>query len=222
MMMMKSTKRTMRSYLRSYLLFCEHFAFHPFPVTKAFFSFLRISNLVPRTLADIGSPGALHLTPLRVRFSAQGACLSITRTKTIQFKQRVLEIPIPCIPRSPLCPVAALREHLARNRPPPHMPLFVVTRHGNHTPILAHQYNAFIKAAISAIGVDPARYSSRSFRRGGASFAFNQQAPTEFIKAQGDWRSDAYLVYLNISESNKFKILNSITARLTPSSPPSS
>ena len=89
----------------------------------------------------------------------------------------------------------------------------VICRHSSQQP------NAFIKAAI---GVNPARYSYHSFHRGGASFAFNQQAPTEFLKAQGDWRSDAYLVYLNISKSNKFKILNSITARLTPSSPPSS
>ena len=37
----------------------------------------------------------------------------------------------------------------------------------------------------------PDNFSSRSFRQGGATFAFNCGVPTKFIKAQGDWRSDA-------------------------------
>ena len=308
----ESTKKTLRSYLRSYLLFCDHFSFRPFPVTKAiylsylaflsrslksyssvlnylsiirhinqsvgisynflhdydvaitkqavrrflgdytarklpitidlllrmlqlfdphnalhvcmralflvaFFSFLRISNLVPRTLSDIGSPQASHLTRSCVRFFPQGACLRITRTKTIQFNQRVLEIPLPLISGSPLCPVTAIRQYIASTPLQPHMPLFIIHKHHTHSPVLAHHYNAFIKAAISAIGADPTKYSSHSFRRGGASFAFNNQAPTEFIKAQGDWKSDAYLIYLTLSARKKFKILKSITARLSPS-----
>ena len=53
-----------------------------------------------------------------------------------------------------------------------------------------------------------------SFRRGGATFAFRAGAPSEFIKAQGDWMSDAFLVYLVISPQDKTRILQSITARL--------
>jgi len=58
-------------------------------------------------------------------------------------------------------------------------------------------------------------YSSQSFRRGGATFAFCREAPTAFIiLAEGNWKSDAYLVYLTLSTAKKFKILNSITSRL--------
>jgi len=73
---------------------------------------------------------------------------------------------------------------------------------GVNRPILAHQYNAFIKASLSAIGLNSAR--------GGATFAFSHEAPTAFIKAQGDWKSDAYLVYLTLSTENnlKFSILS--------------
>lgn len=59
-------------------------------------------------------------------------------------------------------------------------------------------------------------YSSHSFRRGGATFAFASHAPPAFIKAQGDWQSEAYLVYLQLSKEDKLKILNSITTRLSP------
>ena len=34
--------------------------------------------------------------------------------------------------------------------------------------------------------------------------------PTEFIKAQGDWKSDAYLVYLTLSSSKKLALLHAI------------
>ncbi|CAH3145795.1 unnamed protein product, partial [Porites lobata] len=56
----------------------------------AFFSFLRKSNL--------------------------GAFLQIRATKTIQFKLRILSIPLPFIPNSPLCPVSALINHFRLNR----------------------------------------------------------------------------------------------------------
>ena len=64
-------------------------------------------------------------------------------------------------------------------------------------------------------GVDPTSYSSHSFCRRGAIFAFCHAAPAAYIKAQGDWKSDAYLVYLTLSEENKFKILHSNTSRLS-------
>ena len=183
----------------------------------AFFSFLRISNLVPYKLSEIGDPRACYLTPSSVTFTAQGVLLPITPTKTIQFRERVLGIPLPRIPGSPLCPVTALEEYLASAQVPPRSPLFVCNEWGVNRPILAHQYNAFIKALLSAIGLNSANYSSHSFRRGGATFAFSHEAPTAFIKAQGDWKSDAYLVYLTLSTENKFKILHSLTNRLFPS-----
>ncbi|EDO30391.1 predicted protein [Nematostella vectensis] len=67
---------------------------------------------------------------------------------------------------------------------------------------------------VLIIRLNPSNFSSRSFRKGGATFAFNRGAPTEYIKAQGDWKSDAYLVYLTLSSRKKLAILNSITTRL--------
>ena len=182
----------------------------------AFFSFLRISNLVPYTLADVRDPKGCYLRLSSVLFTAQGALLCVTRTKTIQFQQRVLEISLPYIPASPLCPVTALRAYLANSPRPDQSPLFGCRSRGSFQPILAHQYNAFIKASVAAIGLDPKKYASHSFRRGGATFAFACHAPTAFIKAQGDWQSDAYLIYLQLSSADKLKLLNSITSRLSP------
>lgn len=95
-----------------------------------FYSFLRISNLVPYQLSDIADPQACHLTPSNVTFTSQGALLHITHTKTIQFCEQQLEIPLPCILGSPLCPVTALQQYLANVQLPPSSPLFVCKSHG--------------------------------------------------------------------------------------------
>ena len=71
--------------------------------------------------------------------------------------------------------------------------------------ILAHHYTTFIRKSGFSSGPDPRNYSSHSFRRGSASYAFNHSATTEFIKAHEDWLSDAYLVYLSMSNEDKFK-----------------
>ena len=123
-----------------------------------------------------------------VTFTAQGALLRVTCTKTIQFQQRVLEIPLPYIPGSPICPITALKTYLANSPRPDQSPLFGCRSHGSFQPILAHQYNAFIKASVAAISLDPKKYASHSFHCGGATFAFACHASTAFIKAQGDWQ----------------------------------
>ena len=181
----------------------------------AFFSFLRISNLVPYALADCHSDSAYFLRRQDVSITASGAVLRVYRTKTIQFKQRELEIPLPFIPNSVLCPVTALNRYLCTVPNLPSSPLFIVNQDGFFRPLFAAHFNRFFKACINTVGLKPEHFSSRSFRQGGATFAFNCGAPTEFIKAQGDWRSDAYLVYLKLSPKKKLDILQAISARLS-------
>ena len=146
-------------------------------------------------------------------FTPHGALLKLTHTKTIQ---QVLEIALLHIPGSPLCPITMLYQYLASVLLPPQSPLFVCQSQDIPRPILVHQYNTFINASLSAIGINPAHYSSHSSHRGGTTFAFCHDAPTSFIKAQGNWKSNASLVYLHLCNVHKFKILQSITSRLFP------
>ena len=46
------------------------------------------------------------------------------------------------------------------------------------------------------LNLDTKLYSPHSFRRGGATFAFQAGAHPLVIKCLGDWSSDAYLIYL--------------------------
>ena len=90
----------------------------------AFFSFLRNSNLVVKNMRSVSSvkvPRCTHLI-----LNENTAFLRILATKTIQFAQRALNIPLPVIPGSILCPVAALHTHLKLNQVPASAPLFSV------------------------------------------------------------------------------------------------
>ena len=158
----------------------------------------------------------LHLLMERaITYSWSRVRNSHLSVNTIQFKQRVLEIPLPFIPNSILCPVRALKNHFCTVPERASSPLFIVNHGRSFKPILAAHFNRFFKSCITTVGLKPDNFSSPSFHRGGATFAFNCGAPTEFIKAHGDWHSDAYLVYLKLSTKKKLDILQAISARLS-------
>ena len=64
--------------------------------------------------------------------------------------------------------------------------------------ITATSLNNGIKHLVSMLSLDPDDFPSHSLRRGGATFAFQCGIPSELIKLQGDWRSDAYMLYLTL------------------------
>ena len=161
-----------------------------------FFTFLWKCYLVP-DVANRISPKV----PLRADlvFDSHDATLNIVASKTIQYEQRSLSIPLPHIPGSPLCPVTALRHYLRLNSGPFTAPLFsvVCSTLQQLFPLTYRHFYVFISKVISAIGLVLAHYSPHSFRRGGASFAFRCNVPSELIQRQGDWQSDAYLIYIS-------------------------
>lgn len=72
----------------------------------AFFSFFRKSNLL--TPSATGFDPDRHLSRQNVIFQLDGVLLRISKSKTIQFAERHLDIPLPIIKNSPLCPAQAL------------------------------------------------------------------------------------------------------------------
>ena len=163
----------------------------------AFFTFLLKSNLVPDNTRQISSK---VITRANLVFKSVGANIHVSATKTIQCQQQSLILPIPVIPGSRLCPLLALRRHLAINPGPVSAPLFSVFSGSGLAPITYKQFCVFLCMVLSKLHLDPSLYSPHSFRWGGATFAFDCHIPPEIIKLQGDWKSDAYLVYLELSQ----------------------
>ena len=62
-----------------------------------------------------------------------------------------LEIPLPFIPNSVLCPLISLSRYL-RSVP---APLFVVSQGASLRPTLAAHFNQFFKACVVSVGLNP-------------------------------------------------------------------
>ena len=103
----------------------------------AFFTFLRKSNLVPDNRRQI-SPKVI--TQANLVFTSSGANIHVSATKTIQCQQHSLILPIPAIPGSRLCPIFALRRHLAINPGPVSAPLFSVFSGSGLEPLVTSNF----------------------------------------------------------------------------------
>ena len=174
----------------------------------AFFLFARKSNLVPDTP---NYKDKKFLLRQNVKQIDKILIVSINWSKTIQFGQRILEIPLVRIPGSVFCPVRAYQNMCKKVKASRVDPLFSLPK---GKCIIYAEYQKKIRELVREIGLDPESFSSHSFRGGGSSYAFRSNVPTELIKSHGDWRSDCYQQYLSFSLDDKLlvakKMRNSI------------
>ena len=177
-----------------------------------FFGMLRKSNLMPNK-ADSFDPSK-QLTRSHITFRNNIAILNITWAKNLQFKQKVLEIPLLEIPNSPLCPVTVLKAVLAR-KGKAHYPLF---RTGKRVEYTYSQFQTKLCKVLKKAGYRSQAFSSHSMRRGAVMWAYRSGVPESLIQIHGDWSSEAYKRYLEfpvemralVSLKMREKILSSL------------
>ena len=63
-----------------------------------------------------------------------------------------------------------------------------------------------INDLVRAAGMDPARFSGHSLRRGGATLSFQLKAPIYQIQMQGIWSSMAVLGYNEVSATDRLEL----------------
>lgn len=170
----------------------------------AFFLMARKSNLVPDSATTFDPKK--HLTRDKVIFENDVAIVIFEWSKTIQFGERILKIPLVENPHSILCPIQAYRNMCKLVPASPNSPAFLLKSQNGFRPLTYIQFNTFLKTVLEQTGRDPSLYSSHSFRRGGATYSFQSQVPSELIKLHGDWASDAYMLYLQFSLSDKISV----------------
>ena len=177
-----------------------------------FFTFLRTANLVPHAFDRFSPQHALSRGS--VHFNDCSACLTVTGTKTRQAGDTALVVPVPLIPGSSLCSTTALQLLLRMVPAPDTCPLFTYTSTSNQlTCITAKSLNVGTKHLASLISLDSQDFSGHSLRRGGTTFAFQCGIAAELINLQGDWRSDAYMLFLSLPLADRL-VLTQIIAEL--------
>ena len=179
----------------------------------SFYMMARLGSILPTSGS---TPAYKFLTRDRVNSAVQGLLVTFLHTKTIQFGKRRLHVPL-LKANSILCPVAAYLQYLSLVPSTGWGPAFVFVDARTHK-LLRLTKKKFIttfRSVLSVGGVEHASsFTGHSFRRGGASWAFQCGVPGELIQICGDWASDSYKRYLEFSIDNKVHLAARLTRNL--------
>lgn len=169
-----------------------------------FFLFARKSNLVPPSCGKYSA--RKHLSRGDIKLAQEGLMVQINWSKTIQAGERVLLIPLVAIPGSRLCPQAAFINMCRVSPADSSAPAFLV-RSGTGVRTLTHaSFTKHFRRLLKLAGHKPGGFSGHSFRRGGASFALKAGVSGELLRVHGDWKSLAYLKYLEVPLQERFRV----------------
>ena len=108
---------------------------------------------------------------------------------------------LPCIPRSPLFPTAAIVNALRFTASGSNRCSQTFNWSDDRQLIQGFScgsFTSYLCNHLAPLGFDPKLFAGHSLRRGGASFAYQRGVPIELFKALGEWHSDTILIYLTM------------------------
>ena len=171
-----------------------------------FYGLLRRSNVLTSSWACFKASKHLCITDLS--FNKTGAQLCIRWSKTNQFAQRNRVLPLPTVNDHVLCPVKALYNYIAMVPVTPNpSPLFTVSTNSGCKPLSPANFVHRIRSALSPGNIETSDYAGHSFRRGGATWAFQAGLSVDTIRQLGDWRSNAYMQYIMMDTTSTYKAI---------------
>ena len=166
----------------------------------AFFGFLRISNIAPHSIASFDP--TRHLTPSDVKISKNFMTLAIKWSKTNQNRDKIHYITLPILRSHPLCPVSALKNALSLYSPSPLDPLFQIRTVSGWTVLTDSRIRKVLSRLNKKMGLCANYFTFHSFRRSGATLAFDAHVPLQSIKSHGSWTSDCVWTYIQQNKSS--------------------
>ena len=177
-------------------------------MSTAFFLILRKGNICDAKMDSTNTRQPIKRKQL-VWYNDEGRYwIKIVHTKTIQFQEKVLWLPVPCFPSLPdICPTQALNRHLTINNPGMEDNLFSYSG----KPLSYRTFVTQFKSLLAKCGIDHKNFGGHSFRRGGATWMFSVlKLPAELIKVMGDWKSQAFQLYTNVTTSFKLEAVDAM------------
>ena len=161
-------------------------------MSLAYFAYLRLSNLAPRTMHTFDP--SRHATWADLQPKQQGLVLTLRWSKTRQHITAPQDIPVSALDDKQLCPKntwSVFSITVGETSDPAATPLLRTTAQPRGCTISASMLTRNIRDVIQAAGLSQKGYTPHSFRRGGASCSHHEGAPMEAIKFHGTWSSDA-------------------------------
>ena len=158
----------------------------------AFYTFLRISNFAPTAFLEFDT--TRHLTRGDIVWGPPGAQLIVKWAKNMQKHSDCHVIHIPLIKNKNICPVLNLQTLFKLFPAPYSSPMFFdpITK----KPLIQSNIRQALSVILQILKIPPGFITFHSFRRSGATFAFNHSVNIQNIQAHGAWRSQAIWTYL--------------------------
>ena len=169
-----------------------------------FTMFLRKSNLVPDTRIEFDPTKQFRRQDLNLTGPTSAMMAEIMWAKNLQFKQKVLRIPLLPVDNKAICPVIWVHFMMQEVPALAHDPAFTIYVKGEKMALSANQLVARIRKWLKLIKENEDEYSLHSLRRGGATFAYQCNIEGEMIKRLGNWASEAYKRYIDVSMDERF------------------
>ena len=159
--------------LRQIVIECEKFAYPTLfksVYLTAFYSFLRLSNLVPHS---IGTFSALEqLAKGDVFFAPPGLHILVKWSKTLQSRNKVVILKLPSISDTVICPVFHIKQLLKSVPGGQDAPLFQVLCYGRWVPLTDTRVRKHLKDVLMSLNLHNRGIIFHTFRKSGASLAF--------------------------------------------------
>ena len=165
----------------------------------AFFSFLRISNILPHAAKNFDS--TRHLCVGDVVFAFQRAVIVVKWSKTLQDRIKTTTVDIPYLGASALCPIAALQQMMATYPSHSDSALFQIPQGKTLVPLTDSAARKHLKQVSSLLGLHRSLTFHDFHTGGGASWAFQHGVPIQDIQAQGTWTSNCVWRYIALPSS---------------------
>ena len=183
-------------------------------ILLAYFAFLRISNLVPHTIASYDT--LKYLARAHIFFAQPGAHKLVKWSKTMQMNNSVRVIKIPALGDSPLCPVFALKKLLASTPNQPNNPLFQIKCYQNWVALADTRLRKTFSSILKKLHLSQSNITFHSLRRSGATLAFNSSVPIQDIQSHGTWTLECVWSYVTQDHEASDKVALAFQQLLLP------
>ena len=175
--------------------------------------FLCKSNLVPQTMDTFDGSLQFCRKDLNVVDPLSPMMVEIRWSKTNQHKKKILRVPVLPTKNKSICPV--LWMHYMINTIPAQADdaIFTIYSDGKKT-LSANQLVARMRKWLLLIKEPAHLFSLHSLCRGGVTFAHRCNIESQMIQLLGDWASDAYKRYIDITIDDRYKTMEAFVEGL--------
>ena len=129
-------------------------------------------------------------------FSKKFVRIIIKWSKNNQDRNKVQVLTLPRIKGSNLCPHQALSAILRLYSTGPNDPLFQIKSPSGWQVLIESRVRNFLAKMNVKMGYPSKHFTFHTFRRSGASLAYNSHVPIQHIKSHGSWSSECVWRYI--------------------------